>query len=174
MTNYSTGRRALPGRKSRRQRQISAVKYLILAAIIAYIVLLLLFTSGSTKSFSKVQRSVESVLDTEALIETDVQGLKRYYGLNSADYDGVMLYISEASMSAEEVLLIKVRTEEQVQKVRAAVEKRLENRKNDFSGYAPKQAQLIEQAQLSVRGKYIFLAVSSEAEQYKEAFSKSL
>ncbi len=30
-----------------------------------------------------------------------VQGLKRYYGLNSADYEGVMLYTAESSMSAQ-------------------------------------------------------------------------
>lgn len=150
------------------------LKYCVLILIIAYIVILMIFTSGSTKPFAQIEKAVESVLDTKNLKKVDAQGLKRYYGLNSADYDGVMLYSSEVSMSTEEVLLIKVKTKEQVQQVKDAVQKRIENRKKDFEGYAPKQEKLLEEAQLSVRGNYIFMAVAPKAEAYKDAFSKSL
>lgn len=150
------------------------LKYFVLVMIIAYIVFLMIYTSGSTKSFDKIEKAVESSLDTENLTKVDVQGLKRYYGLNSADYDGVMLYSSQKSMSTEEVLLIKVKNDGQMQHVRDAVQKRIENRKNDFEGYAPEQVKLLEQAQLSVRGKYLFLAIAPKAEAYKDAFAKSL
>ena len=150
------------------------LKYVVSAVIIAYIVVLMIFTSGSTKSFTQVEKAVEASLDTSNLKQVDVQGLKRYYGLNSADYEGVMLYSSQVSMSTEEVLLIKVKNEKQVQQVKDAVQKRLDNRKKDFDGYAPEQVKLIEQAQLSVRGKFIFLAVAPKAEAYKDAFANSL
>lgn len=150
------------------------LKYVVLGLIIAYIVVLMVYTSGSTKPYGEIEKAVESVLDTENLKKADVQGLKRYYGLNGADYDGVMLYTSIASMSTEEVLLIKTKDEAQVQHVKEAVERRLENRKNDFEGYAPEQVKLIDEAQLSVRGRYVFLAVAPKAESYKEAFANSL
>ena len=38
------------------------------------------------------------------LREMNDQALKRNFGLNSADYDGVLYYAAESSMSAEEVL----------------------------------------------------------------------
>ena len=85
-----------------------------------------------------------------------------------------MLYTSESSMSAEEVLLIKVKNEGQMKRVKEAVEKRIANRKNDFEGYAPKEVQLLEQSELSVRGKFLFLAIAPKAAEYKEAFAKSL
>lgn len=162
-----SGTRDLPG-------LAEIMKYVMVIVIVAYIVLLMLYTSGSTKPFPQIQKAVEKVLDTGNLAKADVQGLKRYYGLNSADYEGVMLYTAKASLSAEEVLLIEVKNDSQVKSVKAAIQKRLKNRKNDFEGYAPKEAQMIDQAQLSIRGKYIFLAVSPKAERYKEAFSKSL
>lgn len=168
----SSVRRNKPQRRGPGKNMI--LKYLISVMIIAYIVVLMIFTSGSTKSFDKIEKAVESALDTENLKKADVQGLKRYYGLNSADYDGVMLYSSEKSMSTEEVLLIKVRDEGQMQHVKDAVQKRIENRKNDFEGYAPEQVKLLEQAQLSVRGKYLFLAIAPKAEAYKDAFANSL
>ena len=136
--------------------------------------LLLIFTSGSTKSFAAVEKKVEASLDTKAMKKAGVQGLKRYYGLNSADYEGVMLYTAESSMSAQEILLVKTKTTEQAEEVKAAVEQRRANRRNDFDGYAPKQVQLLDSAQLKVRGDYIFLAVAPKADEYRAAFSKSL
>ena len=142
--------------------------------ILVYIALLLIYTSGSTKPFEEVAASVETLIDKENLVKQDAQALKRYYGLNSADYEGVLFYSAEFSISAQEVLLIEVKTEQQVQEVRDAVEERLESRKNTFEGYAPEQAQLIKQAQTQVRGKFVFMAVSPEAEAYAAAFTKSL
>lgn len=165
-------RRNKPQRRGPGKNMI--LKYVVSAMIIAYITVLMIFTSGSTKPFDKIEKAVESSLDTENLKKADVQGLKRYYGLNGADYDGVMLYSSEKSMSTEEVLLIKVKNEGQMQRVKDAVQKRIENRKNDFEGYAPEQVKLLEQAQLSVRGKYLFLAIAPKAEAYKDAFANSL
>ena len=52
---------------------------------------------------------------------------RRYYGLNSADYEGVMLYTAESSMSAQEILLVKTKTTEQAEEVKAAVEQRRAN-----------------------------------------------
>lgn len=142
--------------------------------ILVYIVLLLIYTSGSTKPFEEVAGAVEPLLDQESLVRQDAQALKRYYGLNSADYEGVLFYSAEFSISAQEVLLIEVKTDQQVQEVRDAIEERLESRKNTFEGYAPEQAQLIRQAQIQVRGRFLFLAVSPEAETLTDAFTKSL
>nr|WP_304973942.1 DUF4358 domain-containing protein [uncultured Schaedlerella sp.] len=142
--------------------------------ILVYVVLLLIYTSGSTKPFEEVAGSVEPLLNKESLVREDAQALKRYYGLNSADYEGVMFYSAEFSISAQEVLLIEVKTDQQVQEVRDAIEERLESRKNTFEGYAPEQAQLIREAQIQVRGRFLFLAVSPEAETLAAAFTKSL
>ena len=118
-------------------------KYITVAAILVFVILMLIFASGSTKAFDEVAKGVEASLDTENLVKQDSQALKRYYGLNSAEYDGVLFYSSASSMSAEEVLMIKVKDESQMQGIRDAIDRRLENRKNDFDGYAPKQVQLL-------------------------------
>lgn len=158
----------------RRVTRTELFKYITVAAILIYVILMMIFASGSTKEFGEVAKGVEASLDTESLVKQDSQALKRYYGLNSADYDGVLFYSSSSSMSAEEVLMIKVKNDGQVQGVRDAISARLTSRKNDFDGYAPKQVQLLNSAQLKVRGDYIFLAVAPKADEYLSAFSKSL
>lgn len=160
--------------KSKNNRIAEILKYAVLAAMIMFIVVLMLFASGSSKPFEQIEKSLAASMDMQNMKRTDIQGLKRYYGLTSADYDGVMLYISESSISTEEVLLVKVKNDSQMQRLEEAVGKRIESRKADFEGYAPEQVQMLEQVQISVRGKYLFMAVSPSAEVYKDAFAKSL
>lgn len=150
------------------------MKYVIVAAIVGYVVLLLNFSSGSSKTFDEVKKPVESAIDSEKMQDAGPQGLKRFYSLNAADYDGVLFYNSKFNLSAEEVLLIKVKDEEQIHQVVEAIEKKLESRKNDFEGYAPQEVKFLDAAQISVRGTFIFLSVGEKADKYKEVFSNSL
>ena len=83
------------------------MKYAVLAAILVYIAVLMVYASGSSRPFEEVEAAVSSALEDSGLTEMDSQMLKRNFGLNSADYVGVMYYASESSMSAEEVLLIR-------------------------------------------------------------------
>lgn len=149
-------------------------KYILTLMIIAFIVLMMIFTGGSMKSFEEVAGVVEEKIDTDKLVKQDGQALKRYYGLNSADYENVMLYLSEFSISSEEVLMIKVKSEQQLQQVRDAVERRREQRIDAFSGYAPEQVQLLEDSRLIVRGKWLLFVVSSDADTYVSAFDRGL
>lgn len=66
-------------------------------------------------------------------------------------------------MSAEEVLLIKVKNEGQMKRVKEAVEKRIANRKNDFEGYAPKEVQLAGTVGIVCKGKVPFSGHSTQS-----------
>ena len=77
-------------------------KYIFAGCIIIYTALVFVYMSGSNRPFKEVKQAVERKIDTEHMKDVSSQGLKRYYGLNGADYDGVMMYVSTSSMSAEE------------------------------------------------------------------------
>lgn len=150
------------------------LSYVVMGLVLLYIILLFVFTGGSRKPFSEVSKSFEGSIHAENMKSVGAQGLKRYYGLNGADYDGVLFYVSEHSMSADEILLIKAKNEEQVQEIESAIDRHLQNRIEDFDGYAPDEAKLLKDAERSTRGTYIFLCVSKDAKAYKKAFVKSL
>lgn len=150
------------------------LKYVSVILIIAYIVVLMLYASGSKKAFKEVEASVSQALDTDTLTQMDEQMLKRNFGLNSADYSGVMYYSSESSISAEEVLMIRVKSTKQIEKVTDAIAERKKERIEDFEEYLPEQVKLLEDSQESVRGKYIFFVVSKKAADYRAVFDRSL
>ena len=149
-----------------RQRQgiWKAASYAVSLLILGYIALLMIYVSGSNRSFSEMESSMEKVIDTTGMKKLDGQMLKRNFGLNSTDYEGVMYYSSESSIDAEEVLMICVKKSSQTE----------QERKKDFEGYLPEQEKLLEEAQTSVRGNYIFYVVSSKASEYRAAFDQSL
>ena len=148
--------------------------YVVLVLTIAFVVVLMIYASGSSRPFEEVEDAVSRSLDKSNLTLQDGAAFKREFGLSEADYAGVMYYASEFSISAEEVLVVLVKDESQVQEVTEAIDKQVEARKNDFDGYAPEEVKLLEDAKQSVRGRYIFFAAAPKAEEYLEAFSSSL
>lgn len=150
------------------------MKYVILLLIIGFVVMLMLYMSGSNKPFEDVEASLEKKISQEGMSRQDDPVFKRNLGLNAADYSGVMYFSSGESMSAEEILLVKVKNDDQIQEVTHAIEERITSRKNDFEGYAPEQAKMLDDAVQNVRGRYIFYAVSPNAEKYLDVFRDSL
>lgn len=55
----------------KRQRMISAMKYILLVIIVGYLVILMLYASGSKRTFSEVSKAVSSVLDSKELVQMD-------------------------------------------------------------------------------------------------------
>ncbi|MDD3401956.1 MAG: DUF4358 domain-containing protein [Hespellia sp.] len=153
---------------------LKVVKYALALSALAYIAVLLLFTGGSSQSFEQISKGVEAVIDTDALTKMTVQDLKRYYGLNGADYEGVSLYVSKSSLSAAEVLMIRVKSVDQIAEISTAIEKRMDVRREDFEEFAPEQVNLIDSATVQIRGDFVFFTISDDAEQYKKAFTDSL
>lgn len=155
-------------------RFAEAGKYLAAFLLLVYVVLLLLYSSGSTKSFEEVANQVDAGVEKEDLVKQNAQAVKRYYGVNSADYEGVLLYTSKDSISPEEILLVKVKTDRQIQSLRDAIWQRVESRKDSFENIAPDQVAVLEKAQILVRGRFVFLIVSQNAQEYSSLFTNSL
>ncbi len=149
-------------------------KYIFLAALVVFVVLMFVFNSDSNKPFSEVEASIESRIDSSSLVWGNEQTLKQDYGLDAADYEGVMLYVSVNYLEAQELLLVEVKDDEQLLEVEEAIDKRIENRRNDFEGYLPEQVLLLDDAIVTIRGNYIFLVISEDAEAYQQAFIQGL
>ena len=60
--------------KIKNLKKTVVIKYALVAVIVVYVALLLIFTSGSTKSFAAVEKKVEASLDTKAMKKAGVQG----------------------------------------------------------------------------------------------------
>lgn len=137
---------------------LNVLKYLMVLVFLAYIVFLVSRESADDVPVKTLQENVMKAGTEEGMTKGTTQDLKRYYGLNAQDYDGVALYIPNDVMSVNELLIIKLKDESQAEQVEAAAKERLKTQKTSFEGYGAKQTKLLESAVLDTKGEYVLLA----------------
>lgn len=147
-------------------------------AVIAGLVILLVLFGGNSVSGAdpqEVAQAVTDVIDMENMQLADNQMVKRFYGLDPADYEGCVLYYPNTNMMAEEVLIVKLKDISQQQTVSDAIEARLQTQKNTFEGYGVEQFDLLtNHAVVELRGNYVLFVVSDHAEAARKAFRGAL
>lgn len=148
------------------------------AAVIAGLVILLVLFGGNSVSGAdpqEVAQAVTDVIDMENMQLADNQMVKRFYGLDPADYEGCVLYYPNTNMMAEEVLIVKLKDISQQQTVSDAIAARLQTQKNTFEGYGVEQFDLLtNHAVVELRGNYVLFVVSDHAEAARKAFRGAL
>ncbi len=152
---------------------LDILKYGMVFVILIYIIVLLV-REGGDAPIAAVKENVLAAVGTESMSEAGTQDLKRYYGLNANDYDGMFLYLPDDVMSVNELLVIRLKDKSQAEDVQSAAQKRLDTQRESFEGYGAEQTKLITSAILESRGQYVFLAVGKDADKAYAAFKKSL
>ncbi len=150
------------------------LKWLLVAALVVFLFVLLSANRESSAPFSHVKEAVIAAADLTPMAEGDNQSLKRLYGLSASDYENILLYYPTTNMGAEELLLIELSDLSQQQAVTSAIEARLDAQKKSFDGYGVDQYAMLEQAVVEVRGNYILLVVASDPAPIRQAFLGAL
>lgn len=146
----------------------------VLILLLFFIVGLMGSDKTSKAEIATVEKAIEKQVPLTGMHSVQNQMLKRLYGLNGNDYEGVVLYISDSNMGAEELLVVKLSDTSQEDAVREAVETRVQNQENSFEGYGVEQYQLLQEHVLDVEGNYVFFMVHKEAAKAQSAFQDSL
>lgn len=153
---------------------LNLIRYGLLTVLVIYIIMLIVSKGASNASFESVSESVEKAADISGMTKGSARDLKRYYGLNQKDYEDVLFYYTNQTMGVEEMLIVKLTSEEDARTVEDAVKARLEEQLVNFDGYGARQVQLLKSASQKTRGNYVFFAVSPNAGKLEKAFVKSL
>lgn len=143
-------------------------------------VLLLFLMAGTTPRTADVPLEELETLTAPLLKEGEVQQgegrmLRRFYGINPADYEGVVLYYPSTNMGVEELLLVKLKESSQGETLQAAIDARLATQKESFDGYGVEQTALLtNNAVVEIRGNYVLFTVSENSQKIRQAFLGAL
>lgn len=122
-----------------------------------------------------IVKNIESEIPLDFVSKSDnTKSLKRFFSLNSSDYEQVILFSPASSMNVEEILIIKLKSPDQVDLIESAIENRVDKQLQSFSGYAPEQCALLEDYIFKVSGNYIFYSVGEKSEEIKQIFVNSI
>ena len=157
-----------------KENWLSFIRYGMLMLLVVFIVALLGADKTSETKIETVEKAVEKEVPLTGMHSVQSQMVKRLYGLNVNDYEGVVLYISDSNMGAEELLIVKLADTSQAEAVESAVQTRIENQENSFEGYGVEQYNLLLEHVLDVEGNYVFFMVHKEAQKAQKAFLNNL
>lgn len=161
-----------------KRAMLDAAALVILSAIVVFIIVI--FTglfADSERPVADVAADVLKVASDEtasSMVQGNDLTFRKTFGLNAADYDGVVYYNPGSNMDACELLVVRCKETEQTDGLVKAVNDRIDSQKSVFEGYAPKQFEQLGRARVLVRGHYVFYVVSDDADEYARAFLEAL
>ncbi len=109
-----------------------------------------------------------------ARTEGDARMIRRLYGLDEQTYENAQLYYPSASLGADELFLVRLKTPDQADMVRQAMEARKAAQMKNFEGYAPESYRKAAGSRIEVSGGYALYVSGDDAERIVEAFRKAL
>ncbi len=143
--------------------------------LLIFIIFLQLGDRVSAAAIEDVEAAVIASISVDSMEKSTDRMFKKFYGLDPADYEAVVLYAPKTNMDVQELLIIKLSDTSQAEAVESAILSRLESQENTFEGYAPEQYAMLEDHHvLDIRGNYVLYIVHEDAGAADSAFKSAL
>lgn len=146
------------------------VKWLAIAALAVFVVGLSAGNAESAVPFETAAAAVSAAADGSEMQTADNQMIRRLYGLDPADYEGVLCLYPTTNMGAEELFLVKLASLDQQEAVTAAVTARRDGQRTAFDGYGVEQCAMLDRSVIEVRGNYILFICARDTQPVLDAF----
>lgn len=154
--------------------QLEYIRYALVALLIVFVIILCQGGRISKADIQTVTKEVLAVVGTDEMSEGNHQMIRRLYGLDPNDYEGISLYYPDSNMGSREFLIVKMKDTSQFEAVETAMKDRIDTQLGIFEGYAPTQYAMVENFELCHEGNYALLVVSEDPAAAVKAFKKSL
>lgn len=74
-------------------------------------------------------------------------------------------------MEVSELLIIKMKDSSmQADTIEESIDNRIQTQSDNFKDYAPEQYGIVQNYELSIKGNYVFFAISNDAQDMKKKF----
>ena len=150
------------------------IKTALIVCIVLFVAWMLM--SGESESdadVGAVEAAVASV-GLGSMKKSDDLTVKKVFGINAGDYEGVVYYKGEGIMDVNELLIVKLKSVSQASDVKNAAQNRLDEQIKNFTNYGTDQIDLLNQGVVVSRGNYVFYTVSENSDKLKSAFVGAL
>lgn len=153
---------------------LTIIRILMVTALLIFVILLQTGNKNSNSSLDSVTEKVTAAIDLQGMEESNNRMIRKFYGLNPEDYEGIKLYAPASNMNAEELLIIKLKDASQADAATQAIQTRLETQMASFEGYGIEQYAMLEDHILDVQGNFILYIVHPDAGKADQAFRNAL
>ena len=102
----------------------------------------------------------------------DSSKLRKLYYINKNEVEDFILYSPKSNMDANEILILKAKSEEDIDKLKVKVEGRIKKQSDSFKSYRPEEYDIISNRVLDIKGKHLILIISRESEEIEALINK--
>ena len=157
------------------KEKIGLIKIILIFCILVFMGYMLMNVQSNSKtSIAEVESKINSEKILGTMKKSNSMMIKKVFGLNDGEYEGAIYYKGDGAMDVSELLIIKLKSNDQSAVVEAAIRERLDSQIQSFTNYGTNQIQLLESSEIEIIGNYCFYAVSENAAQLKKIIMDSI
>lgn len=119
-----------------------------------------------------MKHEVEVLVNTKDFKVQDRKYVRKQYELNDNDYEDIICYGVPSAMEVNEFSVVKEADAEKRDFIMKQLQKRIDRQYKSFSGYGPRQADLLKKAELYEKGDYVIMIIHKDASQMKESINE--
>lgn len=152
------------------------IKKIIVSLALMSAMLLTACGGGNAEASASVSDMVKGISESGAVFEELTPGeddadVTAYHYSVETEWYSEYASLAATAASADEIVIFKASSEENVDNLKSALEGYLEKRKGDFEQYAPDEFDKLSNCGVITKGDYVCLIVSSDKDVAEEKFN---
>ena len=150
-------------------------KLLSVTALIAVCALLFGACSSSAKPLGDIFGEIKTTYSVTDLVEySDAADLNRFYGIAAEDVKEFAGGVNNSGVDQEEIVMILAADSDAADRIKTALENRLQSKLNETKNYNPEQYAIVEKSSVDVDNLYVSLFISEHSAQMKADYRKGI
>lgn len=146
--------------------------YILIATVLITFIALYQVLKVKDADMDSLRKNLSQVIDDEQMDIGDSSKLRKLYYISKNEVEDFILYAPKSNMDANEVLVLKGKSEEVIQQLKVKVEGRIKKQSDSFNSYRPEEYDIISNRVLDIKGKYLILIISKDSATIEAAINK--
>lgn len=126
------------------------------------------------KSVKEIYAEIQEKVELYSPMVFDDEFLMNYYGIDASLLEEYVFSMSEDATSAETIVVMKAKQQEDVEMLSELMQVVVEEKKNEMENYLPEQFAIVEKAEVKIQGSYLWLVISENEQSIKKMIEDGL
>lgn len=147
--------------------------YILIAAVLIIFIALYQVLKVKDADMDSLRNNLSQIINSELMDVGDSSKLRKLYYISKNEVEDFILYAPKSNMDANEVLVLKGKSEEAIEQLKVKVEGRIKKQSDSFNSYRPEEYDIISNRVLDIKGKYLVLIISRDSATIEAAINKA-
>lgn len=116
--------------------------------------------AASAKPVKEIYGEIEQSVELYSPVPMADSFISNYYGIDPEKLEEYVFVMSEEATSAETVVIMKVKDEADVEKISAALQVVVDEKRGEMENYLPEQFEIVDKSSVKSKGNYVYLVIS--------------